>query len=112
MKRIALVLLTLLLGLSSSAYAGEGLSLMNQTDMSITATLTQTTSLSQPMKGNETYVFGAFPKPQYTLRIKSSNVDISKSFGADIKYASFHRAGQVFVITVSATPMSSSSTAK
>jgi hypothetical protein len=105
MKRFGLVFLVLLLAFTGAAFASPaGLTVINQSGLAITATLTQTTALSQPMKANETYVFGPFPKPQYTLKISSPNVNLSKSFGPEIQYAVFRRAGQVFQIFVYTTP--------
>jgi hypothetical protein len=107
MKRFGLVSLVLLLAFTGAAFASPaGLTVFNQSGLSITATLTQSSALSQPMKANETYVFGPFPQvAQYVLKISSPTVNISSpTFGPDIKYATFKRVGQVFRIILSATP--------
>ncbi|MCU1246924.1 MAG: hypothetical protein JWN02_2834 [Acidobacteria bacterium] len=104
MKRFGLLVLVLLFGFSGAAFAAEGLTVINQTGLAISATLTQSAALTQPLKPNQAFVFGPFPQPQYTLNITAKNVRASKAFGPEIKYATFRRAGQVYQIFVSATP--------
>jgi hypothetical protein len=106
MKRFGLVFLLLLLASTGAAFAAEGLTVINQSGMAVTATLSQSSSMSQPLTANETYVFGPFPPvSQFVLKISSKTVNISSpTFGPEIKYATFRRAGQVFRIFLSATP--------
>ena len=109
MKRFVMGLVVLAM-VAIPAFAGPpSITVVNQTGIAVTASLTSSTSQSDALSGNGTWTPGTTPAATWTIKFtrkSGPSLNLSKQLAADTQTVYLRHAGQVLQIVLSNQPPS------